>query len=416
MMRTYLYIWAVIALLNSLPTWATGEILFSSGEVYRINQGSPETPRAGQKVQVGDQFKTGQNGFLYIRLDDEGLFIIRPNSQGQIAAFSYNPQNTQKNEVKLELQNGTARVVTGKASKNEARDRFRLNTPVAAIGVRGTDFTVFTSGNVTRAAINSGAIVVSNFNQGCSRDALGPCVNGAAFILTAEDKIRVVEVRSDVPIPKLLENEQLNPEKTAPRGPQEPKAQGNTADNNLAVNKDPLLLEKALKVEALPDRAVNWGRWQAVAQIPAETDLFKTFRESPVELLALSPYFAITRNQASRTDLPSSGQVSFNIKAQDSYFISNNFAEAATVSNASLTMDFGARRFNTQLDLSSANYRTNISAAGSIELNGTFTSDPLSSSRISGGLGGTLNNEAAYLYQKRIHDGLMVHGATYWSR
>lgn len=406
---------ALALLFAPLQAWAAGQVLFSSGQAYRLNNQQPEVLRAGQKILVGDRLQTGQNGFLYIRLEDEGLFILRPNSQGSIAAFAHHPQDAQKNEVKLELQRGTARVVTGKAAK-EARDRFRLNTPVAAIGVRGTDFTVFTNDGVTRAAINSGTIVVSNFNQQCSREALGPCANTAALTLSAQDKIRVVEVRSDVPNPKLLENEQLNPEKTAPRGPQEPKAQSNAADNNLAVNKDPLLLEKALKVEALPERAVNWGRWQAVAQIPAETDLFKTLRESPVELLALSPYFAITRNQASRTDLPSSGQVSFNLKAQDAYFISNNLAEAATASNASLTMDFGTRRFNTQLDVSSANYRTNISAAGSIEANGTFTSDPLSSSRISGGLGGTLNNEAAYLYQKRINDGLMVHGATYWSR
>ena len=337
---------ALAVLLAPIQAWAAGQVLFSSGEAYRLNNQQTEVLRAGQKISAGDRLQTGQNGFLYIRLDDEGLFILRPNSQGRIAAFAHHPQDAQKNEVKLELQRGTARVVTGQAAK-VARDRFRLNTPVAAIGVRGTDFTVFTNEGVTRAAINSGAIVVSNFNQDCSREALGPCASAVALTLAAQDKIRVVEVRSDVPNPKLLDNEQLNPENTTPRGPQEPKAQGNAADNNLAVNKDPLLLEKALKVEALPERAVNWGRWQAMAQIPAETDLFKTLRESPVELLALSPYFAITRNQMARTDLPNSGQVSFNLKAQDAYFLSNNVAEAATASNASLTMDFGARRFNT---------------------------------------------------------------------
>ena len=414
-MRKQLYIWALATLFTPLTAWAAGTVLFSSGEAYRTHQTGTEVLRAGQTVRAGDHFQTGQNGFLYIRLDDEGLFILRPNSQGSIAAFTHDPSNAQKNEVKLELQRGTARVVTGKAAK-VARDRFRLNTPVAAIGVRGTDFTVFTNDGVTRAAINSGAIVVSNFNQQCSRDALGPCANAAALTLAAQDKIRLVEVRSDLPNPKLLENEQLNPEKTAPRGPQEPKAQGTVTDSNLAVNKDPLLLENALKVEALPQRAVNWGRWQAIAQIPAETDLLKTLRESPVELIALSPYFAITRPNTARTDLPTAGQVSFTLKAQDAYFIQNNLAEAASASNASLTLDFGARRFNTQLDVSSPNYRTTVSGSGSLEANGTFTSDPLNSSRISGGLGGTLNNEAAYLYQKRVSDGLIVHGATYWSR
>ena len=414
-MRKLLLTWTLVTFLTPLTVWAAGTVVFSSGEVYRTNQTPKEVLRAGQTVQQGDRFQTGQNGFLYIRLDDAGLFILRPNSLGRIASLAPDPNTAQKNEVRLDLEQGTARVVTGKAGKLMP-DRFRLNTPVAAIGVRGTDFTVFTNEGVTRAVINSGAIVVSGFNQACSREALGPCTHATAVTLASQDKIRVVEVRSDLPNPKLLENEQLNPEKNAPRGPKEPKAQGTNSDDNLTINKDPLLLENVLKTEAHSQRAVNWGRWQALAQIPAETDLLKILRESPTELMALSPYFAVTRPITPRSDLPNSGQVSFTLKAQDAYFIQNNLAEAATVTNANLSIDFGTRRFSTQLDVNSPNYRTHVIGSGSIETNGTFTSDPLNSSRISGGLGGTLNNEAAYLYQKRVTDGWIVHGATYWSR
>lgn len=405
----------IFIFLTPLKVWGAGEVLFSSGQALRLSNQGSEVLRAGQKVFVGDQLQTGHNGFLYIRLEDEGLFILRPNSEGKIAAFSHNSQDVQKNEVKLDIQRGTARIVTGKVAK-EGRDRFRLNTPVAAIGVRGTDFTVFTSDGLTRAAINSGSITVSNFNEQCTRNSLGPCFGKAALTLSEHDQLRIVEVRSDIPSPKLLDNEQLNPEKTAPKGPQEPKASTSSSENTLTLNKDPLLLENALNIEVPPDRSVNWGRWQRLAKLPPNIDLFKILRTDSVDLLALSSYFTIIRDQDSRPSLPNSGQISFNLKDQDAYFIAGNVAQIAKASNASLTMNFATLRFNTQLELSSANYHTSIIASGSLEKNGTFTSDPLSGSYVSGGLGGALNNEAAYLFQKRINDSLMIHGASYWSR
>ena len=47
--------------------------------------------------------------------------------------------NPSDSQVKLNLIEGTARAVSGEAAK-AAKERFRLNTPIAAIGVRGTDY------------------------------------------------------------------------------------------------------------------------------------------------------------------------------------------------------------------------------------------------------------------------------------
>jgi hypothetical protein len=56
---------------------------------------------------------------------------------------------------------------------------FRLNTPVAAIGVRGTDFVVSASEKSIRALVNEGAIVAAPYSDLCSAESLGPCSEDA---------------------------------------------------------------------------------------------------------------------------------------------------------------------------------------------------------------------------------------------
>ena len=55
------------------------------------------------------------------------------------------------------------------SAAESARDRFRLNTPIAAIGVRGTDFVVSATQNSIMAVVNAGAIVVSPFSGAVRR-------------------------------------------------------------------------------------------------------------------------------------------------------------------------------------------------------------------------------------------------------
>ncbi|HRD85646.1 MAG TPA: FecR domain-containing protein, partial [Rubrivivax sp.] len=73
--------------------------------------------------------------------------------------------------------------------------RFRLNTPLAAIGVRGTDFIVQTTDQGVRATVADGAIVVGALGGACSAAGLGPCTGAAARELSADMGRLMVEVR-----------------------------------------------------------------------------------------------------------------------------------------------------------------------------------------------------------------------------
>jgi hypothetical protein len=107
-----------------------GRIIFVAGKVSVGDQPALE----GKMVQEGQMLATGSDGYIYIKTADNGLFILRPDSKARIATYQIDKVNPANTQVKFELLNGVARSKSGDAVK-QARQNFRFNTPVAAIGV-----------------------------------------------------------------------------------------------------------------------------------------------------------------------------------------------------------------------------------------------------------------------------------------
>lgn len=71
-----------------------------------------------------------------------------------------------------------------------------MNTPVAAIGISGTDFTVFTDRQKSSVSIRQGGVVVSPFTDGCDRAALGACDGSQVVRLFASNQQALAEVNA----------------------------------------------------------------------------------------------------------------------------------------------------------------------------------------------------------------------------
>jgi hypothetical protein len=99
-----------------------------------------------------------------------------PPAAQQIESYSHTPAQPQLGAIKFRLDEGVVRSITG-AWGEAARERFRLNTFVAAIGVKGTDFLVRSDANSTAASVYTGAITVTPLTNGCTT-SVGPCLNG----------------------------------------------------------------------------------------------------------------------------------------------------------------------------------------------------------------------------------------------
>ena len=123
--------------------------------------------------------------------------------------FQFDESNPEASTVKFNLLRGTTRSVSGEAAES-ARHRFRLNTPIAAIGVRGTDFVVSATSTSLMALVNQGEVVVAPFSEQCSAAGIGPCSFNA---LELDDQaMQVIEFNSDMAMPQLVPIVALGPE------------------------------------------------------------------------------------------------------------------------------------------------------------------------------------------------------------
>ncbi len=114
-----------------------GEIITVRGVVtLQGTGGGARIVSGGQNVVEGDTITTGPRSAAVLRMSDGSRITLRPDSSFQVEEF-----NTNENEESavLRLFKGGLRAVTGFLSKRNP-DAVRLNTSVATIGIRGTEF------------------------------------------------------------------------------------------------------------------------------------------------------------------------------------------------------------------------------------------------------------------------------------
>lgn len=209
--RSALVAVAVFFWFGAAHSQTVGTIIQSQGDA-RV-AGTPA--KAGDAVQAGQPLSTGANAHIYIKTIDGGFLILRPSSRAQVIAYTVDLAQPANSRFKIELQSGVARSISGDAVK-KSRENFRFNTPVAAIGVRGTDFTVFTDNQTTRVSVLAGGIVVSGFGAGCGPEGSGPCEGAANRELYASQALQVLQVNRGQALPQILRSNSLAPDASAP--------------------------------------------------------------------------------------------------------------------------------------------------------------------------------------------------------
>ncbi len=122
---------------DSLPV--AGVIVSSVGDTSLSRTGQITSPAGRlQEIYVGDRLLTGSNGQISLRFTDGMRMNIGPASQLNVDDYLHDPKG---DRGWFDLLRGSLRTVTGLIGKRSPRS-FRLRTPTAVIGVRGTDFSV----------------------------------------------------------------------------------------------------------------------------------------------------------------------------------------------------------------------------------------------------------------------------------
>lgn len=92
----------------------------------------------GTPVEINDKVET-KNGVVNIKFKDDTSVKVTENSSLVIDDFVYDPKNAAGGKLSLKAAAGTVRYVSGNIAHNNPNS-VKINTPTAAIAVRGTDF------------------------------------------------------------------------------------------------------------------------------------------------------------------------------------------------------------------------------------------------------------------------------------
>jgi len=119
---------------------AAGEVTHLSGAVVaRKSDGRSQILSVKSQVVEGDVLATAENSYARVKFGDGTEAVLRPATQVKIDAFTFNEQRPQQDNVVLSLLKGGMRAVTGLLARRNPAN-FRVATPSATIGIRGTHF------------------------------------------------------------------------------------------------------------------------------------------------------------------------------------------------------------------------------------------------------------------------------------
>jgi hypothetical protein len=96
------------------------------------------TAAVGTPVYMGQRLRTGPKGRMQVTFSDQSVLTLGENANIAIDRFVYNPSKS-TGELAVSASRGAFRFVGGKIEKMDKK-KVTLNSPQAAMAVRGTDF------------------------------------------------------------------------------------------------------------------------------------------------------------------------------------------------------------------------------------------------------------------------------------
>jgi len=118
-----------------------GRAILVIGDVSVMRNGveTPLSRNAG--VFSGDLVKTGPSSNAQLRMEDNSLIALRPRTELRIDEFKYSGKEDGSERGFFSLLRGGFRAVTGAVGRLN-RENYKVSSPTATIGIRGTHFTL----------------------------------------------------------------------------------------------------------------------------------------------------------------------------------------------------------------------------------------------------------------------------------
>ena len=186
--------WAGSALAST-----AGVFQFVAGDVrVALAEGNERPAAKGSPISAGDTVTTAKASIAQIKMGDGAIIVVQPESKLTVAEFSYSGKEDGTEKVQFRLQQGGFRSVTG-AIGHTHKGNYMIETPIAHIGVRGTDHEswyfpsrVSADGSVTEPGLYNKVNVGLTYIQTQSGEvAIGP--NQVGYASTALDRPHLLD-------------------------------------------------------------------------------------------------------------------------------------------------------------------------------------------------------------------------------
>jgi hypothetical protein len=116
-----------------------GVIKFVAGDVkLMLADGAERAARKGVPVSVGDTLATANGGLAQLKMGDGAIVVVQPETRLTVAEFHYAGKEDGSEKVRYRLERGGFRAVTGAIGRTH-KQNYLIETPIAHMGVRGTD-------------------------------------------------------------------------------------------------------------------------------------------------------------------------------------------------------------------------------------------------------------------------------------
>lgn len=116
-----------------------GEVRFAQGAALAQSPGQgPRAMGRGLVLHEGDELDVAQGGLAIVHMDDGTQMTLRPGTRLVVQRWRWQPEASDNAGV-LSLLRGGLRMLSGLVA-HQGPDALAVRTPVATIGIRGTDF------------------------------------------------------------------------------------------------------------------------------------------------------------------------------------------------------------------------------------------------------------------------------------
>lgn len=190
------------------PLPVAGRLVAFEGKVVIRDGNKTRMAAVGDPLYSGETIIVGSPGHAALVLNDQSRVVLGQGSEYQLSSVRFNPDNPARGNVMTDLIKGGLRMMTGTLGKKKP-ENVKVNTVVATIGVRGTNFDVWCvpSGQHRR----NQAIQLPNQAHVCDQALYVGTREGSVEVESGEQRLivpagRVAYVDEPGGRPELIEN------------------------------------------------------------------------------------------------------------------------------------------------------------------------------------------------------------------